>query len=1447
MVATDAGTGSLFDSKAVTINVSDVNEAPTAVADTGTAVEAGTAAGSDAIGNVLTNDIDVDTGDIKTVSAVAGVAGNVGAGVAGTFGTLTLNADGSYTYVVDNTNVSVNALRQASDTVTDTFAYTMRDTAGLTSTVNLVVTIQGSNDAPVASGAVAGSVADTAANDTFTNLTGSFSATDVDTGDTQTWSVGGGTVQIGTYGTLNLNATTGAYTYVVNAAAVNALPAGSNPTDVFTATVTDTAGATSTQTLTVSVAGTNDTPGAANNVLSVAINGNHVLAAADFGFSDPDTGDTLQAVTITSLPGNGQFLYYNGAAWAAVTVNQEIFRDNIDNGFLVFKPDAGELGNAYAAFNFLVSDGTVYSASPNTIQFNVNNELIVSNPLPVDEGRAAVFVVQLGEARAVSTQLTLALGGDATAGSDYATQWQFRVQDSVTNTYSAWTDVPVSNQVSLLAGETRLEVKVLTLADAVPDEVETLSLTAVISNYSETDMSNTSATGQTVISDNPSLLVSGPSYINEGAEAVFDLELSAGKVTDTTVTLRFEGVAALATDFVYSVDGGATWISSVTTTIVIPAGSGPSFEVHVRTIADGLLENDEILRLVATTSDTGISNHSSEIAASAYIVDPVPPAATLEDNAVSLMPAAGYSYTVLGQGSNGTVTAGVGGSLVYTPNQEFSGADTFAILKTDSAGNTTTTIATVNVTAVADAPTVSIYVAAPMNDPGPPPPSQVTNGGFDGTLTQVQTNWTLTTGSQASFSLVTGGFTGIAGNALQLQSGNSGQAATATQSISGLTAGTAYTVSVDMAVGDSSLASTSITWNGVAVTGVTWTPNATNLNTATFTVTAAATSGTLAFATAGKNKVVTIDDVSLIPTVYGTYTYTVDIAAALVDRDGSESIQNVVISSTNVPANAVLKLSDGTIVTKVGTGPYIWTVSPDDVAGLKLTVDRPTAISSFTLTATVISVEASNADTASSAISTTVDMPLSGTNDVPTIGDSNVVLSNEANFIGSVTETIATYFSADGGNTLSWNETASTLPKIYANGELVTIAYTVSGDGQTATVTGSTTAGDVFTVVIELNAGADADVTYTQLQSLLGAEVVANGGLVLPGGGNGTDLVLGFKDSSGNVLYDAVVTSVNVLDGSSLTVNTNNLYIGAANNLMNAGELLTMDFAATGVTYAGGTTTRNDVASMRISFFNFDSASTSAPDELTITGWTVDGGTFTKYVTNADLDANGGYTITAPSGQLIEKLSFESGSQSSFKLGVESISSVQYDVDFNMSLNYSITDTDGDSDSGTITIGLDGDKVLIGTAGEDALIGGGGNDTLSGGAGNDLLTGGLGADTFKWSLADKGTGGSPAIDTVTDFDAVAGSDKLDLRDLLVGENSANLSNYLHFELSGGNTIVHISANGGFSGDSHNVGGAFTGVAEDQRIILESVNLIGAFTTDQQIIQDLLNNGKLIAD
>ncbi|XZE33950.1 cadherin domain-containing protein [Pirellulaceae bacterium SH501] len=153
------GGASAFSSatEVASIAVSAVNDAPSASSDATIAVEAGGAAngtvGTNPTGNVLSNDVDVDAGDTKTVTGVAAgvqisATGSVASNVTGTYGSISIAADGSYTYTVDNSNAAVQALRNSSQTLQDVYTYTMQDTAGLTSTTQITVTVQGANDAP---------------------------------------------------------------------------------------------------------------------------------------------------------------------------------------------------------------------------------------------------------------------------------------------------------------------------------------------------------------------------------------------------------------------------------------------------------------------------------------------------------------------------------------------------------------------------------------------------------------------------------------------------------------------------------------------------------------------------------------------------------------------------------------------------------------------------------------------------------------------------------------------------------------------------------------------------------------------------------------------------------------------------------------------------------------------------------------------------------------------------------------------------------------------------------------------------------------------------------------------------------------------------------------------------------------------------------------------------
>ncbi|TGR27563.1 adhesin, partial [Mesorhizobium sp. M8A.F.Ca.ET.202.01.1.1] len=248
----------------LTITITGTNDAPVAVADAAAVKEdTNTLADPNPVsGNVLSNDTDVDNGDTHSVSAVNGSAGNVGNDLVGTYGTLHLNSDGSYSYTLDNGLASVQQLAEGA-TVTDVFSYTNSDNHGGTSSSSLTVTINGTNDGPVAVADINSVKEDTAPNPVSGNVL--TNDTDVDTGDTHSvTAVNGvtgnvGTDVTGTYGTLHLNSN-GTYTYTLNnsLASVQALAQGASVTDVFTYTNSDNHGGSSTANLTVTVNGTDD-------------------------------------------------------------------------------------------------------------------------------------------------------------------------------------------------------------------------------------------------------------------------------------------------------------------------------------------------------------------------------------------------------------------------------------------------------------------------------------------------------------------------------------------------------------------------------------------------------------------------------------------------------------------------------------------------------------------------------------------------------------------------------------------------------------------------------------------------------------------------------------------------------------------------------------------------------------------------------------------------------------------------------------------------------------------------------------------------------------------------------------------------------------------------------------------------------------------------------------
>ena len=389
--------GGLSDTAQLTITIDGRNDAPVGVDDSVTAVEAGGTAngtaGANGSGNVLTNDSDVDSAGNGETRAVSGLRTGletgggpmlaVGAAVTGTYGSLTLNADGSYTYLIDENNPQVQALR-VGQTLSDTFTYTVRDAAGLTDTAQLVVTLQGANDAPVANpdthlaidGAAAptGNVLQTIAH---TGIYADQADTDAE-GDTLVVSqVNGGAGNVGstialTFGSIRIGAD-GAYTYTVDSAnpAVAALVPGATLTETVSYQVSDGQGGTATSSLAIVIVGRNNEPTGTDRTLTGTEDTPLVLGAADFGFADIDAvspAKDFASVRIDTVPATGTLLL-NGVA---VVPGQVVSVADIDAGRLVFQPPPDVAGPALASFTFSVGDGLgSFDLAPNTLTLDV--------------------------------------------------------------------------------------------------------------------------------------------------------------------------------------------------------------------------------------------------------------------------------------------------------------------------------------------------------------------------------------------------------------------------------------------------------------------------------------------------------------------------------------------------------------------------------------------------------------------------------------------------------------------------------------------------------------------------------------------------------------------------------------------------------------------------------------------------------------------------------------------------------------------------------------------------------------------------------------------------------------------------------------------------------------------------------------------------------------------
>ena len=273
------------DTADLVITVDPVNDAPVIAGgdQSGSVSESGNLDnGSVVVGSPSDSDgfssSDVD-GDTLTWSLLGTLNGGTIDPADATYGTFSIDSStGVWTYALNNSLPATEALNEG-DTVTLTYVVEVSDGNGGTAMRNVVVSINGTNDSPVAqsddgavteSGVLDGGNTPTAG---VSEASGNVLTNDSDVDDGEqaalivnAVSFGGslgtlGSSVAGMYGSLVLNSN-GTYTYTLDnsLAATQALEQGQEVVEVFAYMTEDPNGAEDSSTLTITVTGTNDQP-----------------------------------------------------------------------------------------------------------------------------------------------------------------------------------------------------------------------------------------------------------------------------------------------------------------------------------------------------------------------------------------------------------------------------------------------------------------------------------------------------------------------------------------------------------------------------------------------------------------------------------------------------------------------------------------------------------------------------------------------------------------------------------------------------------------------------------------------------------------------------------------------------------------------------------------------------------------------------------------------------------------------------------------------------------------------------------------------------------------------------------------------------------------------------------------------------------------------------------
>ena len=374
----------------VTITISGQNDPPVANDDLFTLTEDETLGGNVMADNGNGEDYDINTSDVLTVDSINGSPALVGTEFALASGALLrVNADGSLSYDPRAAHDKLDDTEQA----IDSFTYTITD--GIeTVAATVTITVNGVNDAPVATDDVGTTDENTPLVVAAPGVLGND--TDVDI-ETLTVSVVDDT---GVIGQVSWNAD-GSGTYSPNGQ-FEYLDDGESAIETFTYTVSDGT-ATDTATVTVTVTGVNDVPVVAGE--SYIITEDEILSFAAPGLlandSDADSDDTMVVYTV-----NGSQLDVGVPLTLGSGASLQVNPD----GSFTYDPTVAFAGMnpfevASDGFTYTVSDGTAESALV-AVDITING----LNDLPVAEDDPLY---------ATDEDTPLSVAADGVLGNDY--------------------------------------------------------------------------------------------------------------------------------------------------------------------------------------------------------------------------------------------------------------------------------------------------------------------------------------------------------------------------------------------------------------------------------------------------------------------------------------------------------------------------------------------------------------------------------------------------------------------------------------------------------------------------------------------------------------------------------------------------------------------------------------------------------------------------------------------------------------------------------------------------------------------------------------------------------------------------------------------------------------------------------------------------------------------